>query len=98
VCPANRRSERIHVNMPLTLRLQFASVHATFSASTIDLSELGARIRADAPLVPGQRIEVIPNESAGVPVPGRVVWVGRMGSAQAGQAGVEFLHSLSAPV
>ena len=97
-CPTLRWSERIHANMPLILRLQFGNTEATFRASTIDLSERGARIRADAPLAPGQRIEVIPNESAGVPVCGRVVWIGAVGSAQAGQAGIEFLESLSAPV
>lgn len=93
-----RRSERIHVNMPLSLRLQLGTTEGTFRVSTIDISELGARIRADAPLAPGQRIEVIPDRPDGPPVQGRVIWIGEVGTAQAGHAGIEFLQSFSAPV
>jgi len=97
-CPAVRKCERIHVSMPLSLRLQFGTTQATFQALTIDLSELGACVRADAPLAPGQTIELIPDQPAGVPVHCRVVWTGAVGTAQAGHAGIEFLQSLSPPV
>ena len=97
VPPTTRRSERIFVSMPITLRLEPETAQVTHSASTVDLSEMGARVRTDAPLAPGQALEVIPSE-AGSAVPSRVVWVGPAGSAWAGEAGLEFLQSLSAPV
>ncbi len=96
VPPTTRRSERIFVSMSVTLRLEPETAQVTHRASTVDLSEMGARVRTDAPLAPGQALEVIPSGAEGSAVPSRVVWVGPVGSAW--EAGLEFLQSLSAPV
>src|SRR5713226_151527 len=88
VPPTTRRSERIFVSMLITLRLEPETAQVTHSASTVDLSEMGARVRTDAPLAPGQALEVIPSAAAGSAVPSRVVWVGPAGSAWAGEAGL----------
>ena len=58
---------------------------------TVDVSELGARIKAGVSLTPGQIVEVVPVNGSD-PVPARVVWVGATASEMEGQAGLEFLN------
>lgn len=50
-----RRSERIYVCMPVTLKLQPETVQVIQSASTVDLTELGARVRTNAQLYQARR-------------------------------------------
>jgi len=59
-------------------------------ACTVDVSTLGARIRSELSLTPGQMVEVVPVNGSD-PVVARVVWVGNPASELQGQAGLEFL-------
>ena len=59
-------------------------------ACTVDVSTLGARIRSELALTPGQMVEVVPVNGA-ESVAARVVWVGNPASELQGQAGLEFL-------
>ncbi len=65
-------------------------------AITVDLSQLGTRVRADIVLLPGQAIEVIPTGGPRHVVPSCVVWVGATGSDQDREAGLKFLQPLPA--
>ena len=64
--------------------------HSGTDACTVDVSTLGARIRSDLALTPGQMVEVVPVNGA-ESVAARVVWVGKPASELQGQAGLEFL-------
>jgi len=64
--------------------------HSGSDACTVDVSTLGARIRSDLALTPGQMVEVVPVNGSD-PVVARVVWVGNPASELQGQAGLEFL-------
>jgi hypothetical protein len=67
-----------------------------YDAFTLDVSALGARIKAGISLTPGQVVEVVPIDGAD-PVTGRVVWVGKPASELEGQAGLEFLDPFNVP-
>lgn len=84
-----RRSERKRVKIPVTLVV--GSEDVGHAAMTIDLSSEGMRLQSDATLLPGQPVRlhlaVYPEHF----VKARVAWVGKADSAEAGQAGFEFL-------
>jgi hypothetical protein len=68
-----------------------------YDAITLDVSTLGARIKAGINLTPGQLVEVVPVNGTD-PVTGRVVWVGEPASELEGQAGLEFLDPFDVPI
>jgi hypothetical protein len=92
--PIARRSERIHVKLPVALRVDSDREHIKHTASTIDLSSNGVRVCASAGLIPGQGVVIITDEGSKCSIPGRVVWVGPIGSRLEGHAGIEFLSPL----
>ena len=67
-------------------------------AFTLDLSQHGCRIESSASLTTGQLVHLMPAESPGVSMSGRVVWVGDPASELAGEAGIELLQPLALPV
>ena len=77
--PVLRRSERIHVQIPVD-----------YAASTVDFSALGVRVRSSAGLVPGERVQCV-LEEAGEAVPSLVVWAGPLTAQQTREIGIEFL-------
>lgn len=95
--PTPRRSERIQVKMPVALRGDSDQERVEHTASTIDLSNNGVRVFPSAGLVPGQGVAIITDEGSRCSVPGRVVWVGPVGSRLEGHAGIEFLSPLPLP-
>jgi hypothetical protein len=92
--PIQRRSERIHVRMPVTLRVDSDPENVKHTVSTFDLSSHGARIFTTACLVSGQGVALILDEGSGISISGRVVWAGPIRSHLEGQAGIEFLSTL----
>lgn len=88
-----RASMRRQVNQPLVLVVDSEASQLTSGAFALDLSQLGARLRAKVHLEPGQVITVIPGSSSGPRVKSRVVWVSDEGDGCA--AGVAFLEPLA---
>jgi hypothetical protein len=93
--PIARRSERINASIPITLLVDADGKKTSHDAFTVDLSQLGVRIRSKIVLAPGQAVDVIPNEGPRYAVPSRVIWVGQAGVDS--QAGLEFLSPLTLP-
>jgi hypothetical protein len=67
-------------------------------ATTVDLSPHGVRLQSDATFAPGQPVGLLLATDPECFIKARVVWVGRADSAQAAQAGFEFLNPLKGPV
>lgn len=85
----NRRSERKRVQIPVTLVVGSEGVESP--AMSVDLSPEGMRLQSYAALLEGQLVRL---HLAAAPenfMHARVAWVGKPGSAEAGQAGLEFL-------
>jgi len=91
-----RRSERKRVQISVTLVIE--GDEAEFHATTVDLSPHGSRLQSDATLAPGQPVGLLLATEPDCFIKARVVWVGKADSAQAGQAGFEFVNPLRGPV
>ena len=83
--------------MPLTLRVVSDQGRLERTASTIDLSNEGIRVYSSVGLVPEQGVVIIADQDSRCSIPGRVVWVGSVGSRLEGHAGIEFLSALPPP-
>jgi len=88
-----RTSARLKVNQPLVLVVDSETSQLTSGAFALDLSQLGARLRAKVRLEPGQVITVIPGNGSGPGVKSRVVWVSDEGGECA--AGIAFLEPVA---
>lgn len=93
-----RRSERQKIRLALVLLTDSNDVENRNEAYTVDISQHGCRIEGCASLTLGQVVHLIPSESSGAAMSGRVVWVGEPASELAGEAGIELLQPLSTPV
>ena len=91
-----RPSERKRVQMAVTLVIE--SDEAEYLATTVDLSSHGLRLQSNATLAPGQPVGLLLAAEPDCFIKARVVWVGETDSAQAGQAGCEFVNPLTRPV
>lgn len=89
-----RRAPRRKLSQPLALVVSSDRDKISSGAFAVDLSDLGARIRAKVHLEPGQLITIIPNEGPTQSIPSRVIWVSRGGEGQ--EAGIAFLQPLAA--
>jgi PilZ domain len=89
-----RRAPRRQVAKPLALVVNSDRDKISSGAFAVDLSDLGARIRAKIHLEPGQLITVIPNEGPSQGIPSQVIWVSEAGGAH--EAGIAFLQPLPA--
>ena len=86
----HRRSERRIAKIAIVVFVDHEHEPGGSDACTVDVSTLGARIRSDLALTPGQMVEVVPVNGDNS-VAARVVWVGKPASELQGQAGLEFL-------
>ncbi len=86
----HRRSERKIAKIAIVVFIDKEHDQSGSDAYTVDVSTLGARIRSELSLTPGQMVEVVPVNGSD-PVVARVVWVGKPASELQGQAGLEFL-------
>ena len=91
-----RRAPRRKVSEPLMIVVEGDRSQVTSGAFAVDLSDLGARVRAEVRLEAGQLITVIPRGGPPEGIPSQVVWVSE-GSAES-EAGLAFLQPLSAGV
>jgi hypothetical protein len=88
-----RRAPRRQVNAPLMLVVDSDASQVTSGAFAVDLSQLGARLRSQVRLEPGQMITVVPGGGSGPKVKSRVIWISDEG--QGCSAGVAFLQPVS---
>jgi len=65
------------------------------SSLTVDISEYGLRLQTTASLAPGQPVGVVLGDRPEGVIDARVVWVGKLETDQAGEAGLEFLRPLA---
>ena len=93
-----RRSGRIHVRMPVALCGDSKGQSNEPTVSTVDLFNNGVRVCAKAGLVPGQAVAIVVNSEPQVTLPGRVVWIGPVGTRLEGPAWIEFLKPITPPV
>jgi len=93
--PFSRRSERHPVKMAVILVIEGEEVDQ--SSLALDLSPYGLRLQTAASLAPGQQVGLLPlpDDSSEGAIGARVVWVGKVETDQAGQAGLEFLRPLA---
>jgi PilZ domain len=92
-----RRGARSPARLALMLIIDADGEKVESPARAYDFSQFGLGVKAGAPLVPGQIVDVIPNEGPEYRVRSRVIWVGEAESDKGGKAGLEFLQPLPAP-
>ncbi|MDE3181024.1 MAG: PilZ domain-containing protein [Acidobacteriota bacterium] len=87
-----RRATRRETGKAIALVVDSGRGQISNQAFAVNLSELGARVRAQVHLEPGQRVTVIPLEGKAYAVPSRVIWVHPAGLSGGGEAGIAFLE------
>ncbi len=88
--PARRPGRRV-ISKAAVVVFEVDDETQSAKATTVDISEHGARLRlAQALLTPGQILEFKTDEDAKV-LRCRVVWTGELKSDQQAEAGLEFL-------
>ncbi len=86
-----RQYPRKLVQKPVVVLFDFVGRGAAREASTVDLSQKGARIRTDLDLTPGQSLDLLAKGSINT-VPSQAVWVGNPGPNRVREIGLQFLH------
>jgi hypothetical protein len=89
-----RRWERRPAAIPVSLVLKADRFKSDDSASTVDISLRGARVRTKLALVPGEWVGLVPKGEFPHAIPTRVVWVQEYESGEWIFAGLEFLNAL----
>ncbi|HUI42010.1 MAG TPA: PilZ domain-containing protein [Terriglobia bacterium] len=89
-----RRAVRRNDSKPLTLIVDVDRSQVTGGAFALDVSELGARVRSQLRLQPGQMITVVPREGPAEGIPSMVVWVDEGDGEK--EVGLAFLQPLAA--
>ena len=93
--PANlRRWERRASTLPISLVLKTGDLESDDSATTLDISLRGAKVRTKLTLRPGDLVRVVPEGAFPEAIRTRVVWVQEYESNEWTLAGLEFLNSL----
>jgi hypothetical protein len=81
---------RKRVQIAVTLVIE--GEEAEYLANTVDLSPYGLRLQSEATLAPGQAVGLLLATEPASFIKARVAWVGKADSAQAGQAGFQFMN------
>lgn len=84
-----RRSKRVVVKKRASLIINLERKPGRLPCLVLDSSKEGFRVRGTVGLRRGQIVEVSLDEDMPVPQRCRVVWVGKRGSKQEGEVGVE---------
>jgi PilZ domain len=86
-----RRSERKPARKAIVLIVDEDSREARHAGITVDISEHGARVEAEAALTPGQTLNLIQPDDPARFLRCMVVWTGSVSSDGHDQLGLEFL-------
>lgn len=87
--PEHRQSNRIVTKNRASLFVSFKGHVERRPCLVVDRSQGGFRVRVSSKLRRGQVVEVCLDEDPGNPVRCSVVWIGKPGSKQEGQAGLQ---------
>jgi hypothetical protein len=90
-----RRSKRVVQTLRASLVVDLVSHPKRLPCLIVDSSPEGFRVRTSSPLRRGQAVEIIPNDDPLHPVQCSVIWVGKPGSKQQGEAGLQARPSAS---
>lgn len=88
-----RRSERKQVRKAIVLMVESDDPEIRHEGTTVDMSEHGARVEAEAALTPGQTLNLIQPDDPAHALRCMVVWSGDVSSDGHDQFGLEFLGS-----
>ena len=91
LCPAKRSSERHPAKKRGSLIINLDAHLQRLPCLIMDLSRGGFRVRGSFRLRRGQLVEVIADENPQAVAKCSVVWIGRAGTAQEGEAGLEAI-------
>jgi len=86
--PHGRHSARVMSKKPARLVINLGGVQNMFPCLIVDRSQKGISLRGSFKLRHGQLVELVVDDPVDS-VPCEVIWVGRAGSQQEGQAGVQ---------
>jgi len=89
-----RRWERRSATIPISLVPKASHSGTDDSATTVDISLQGAKVRTKLTLVPGEIVRFVPKGEFPDAIPTRVVWVREDESSPWTFAGLEFLNTL----
>jgi hypothetical protein len=89
--PQGRRSKRMMVKSSASLVINIGSSQKRLPCLILDYSKEGFRIRKNFHLRCDQVVEVILDQQPLLPVRCNVVWVGKAGSKQEGEVGLEIV-------
>lgn len=84
-----RRSKRAVVKTPASVVIDLASRPKRIPCLIVDRSPGGFRLRLNSRLRRGQAVEVISDDDPLHIIPCSVVWVGKAGSKQEGEVGLQ---------
>jgi PilZ domain len=87
----SRRSERKPTRKAIVLMVESEDPEIQFDATTLDISEHGARIQTNTVLTPGQTLSLFQPDDPARSLRCTVVWAGEVSSDGHDQAGLEFL-------
>lgn len=99
-----RRANRHSIERRVKLLVESDRTNTHRDAVTVDVANLGVRVRSDARLSPGQSVDLILKRDMPVILSAKVVWVDVTAASGLRQAGLEFTdpghtpHALFAPV
>ena len=89
--PKGRRSKRVMLKKRASLVINLDSNQKRFPCLVLDTSKEGFRLRGSFHLRRGQVVELILDEDLPSPERCSVVWVGKAGSKQEGEVGLETI-------
>jgi hypothetical protein len=89
--PGGRRSKRIVLKKPARLVISLDGVQRLVPCLIVDRSQEGFRLRGNFKLKRGQLVELVVDDPVDS-VPCEIIWIGKAGSEQAGQAGLQTVR------
>jgi len=95
--PQGRRSARVMSKRRASLVINLDRKAKRLACLVVDSSKEGFRVRGSFDLRRGQVVELILDEDMPSPERCRVVWVGKAGSKQEGQVGLQLLNPTENP-
>jgi len=91
---ATRRSDRIYVRMAVEIAVNSNGAIMSYAASTLDISNLGARVQTRVLLAPGERVDLIWHDPASRSLPSQVIWSAPARLERGHEVGLQFLQPL----
>jgi hypothetical protein len=88
-----RRWDRDTVTMPVRLVLSPERFKSDNSATTVDVSLRGMKVKTSLDLIPGEWIGIVPKTGFPQAIPARVVWSHEDEATRWIYAGIEFLQT-----